>query len=325
VTVAKPGRSQDALHQLLEERKRYEQWLATLESKRAATPEHVYNRVRSDYEQRLTAVREQLRERTGEIRSAVSGLKERLKQATEQETARVDEMHEAELRAVVGEFTPEQWELRKREVGVDLKRFADEKKKISDELNQLLLIIEQTTENGDATPFTPPATPALQTPAAPVPTFTPAAAAPAAEPPPLAPVQPDATRVRSKTPARSRAAMHSAPPSPPAQPAQPAETEKPAIGIESLAPADGLPAQVKEPAPERQRAAEPQETAAQQHAKSEARAAAHSKRSKAATFSPAQPDPRRETEKTLKCGECGAMNYPTEWYCESCGGELSAL
>lgn len=115
--------------------------------------------------------------------------------------------------------------------------------------------------------------------------------------------------------------MHPTPPPPP-----PIEPEKPAIGIESLAPADGLPAQVKEPARESSRqAAEPQETAAQQQAKSEARTAAHSKRSKAATFSPAQPDPRRETEKTLKCGECGAMNYPTEWYCESCGGELSAL
>lgn len=317
--MAKPGRSQDALQQLLEERKRFEQWLATLESKRAATPEHVYNRVRSDYEQRLATVREQLTERTGEIRSAVSGLKERLKQATEQETARVDEMHEAELRAVVGEFTPEQWELRKREVEVDLKRFADEKKKISDELNQLLLIIEQTAENGGASHFAPPATPVQQTPSAPVPTFTPTAAAPAAEPPPVAPVQPDATRVRSKTPARSRAAMHTPPPTPPV------EAEKPTIGIESLAPADGLPAQVKEPAQEQPRAAGPQETAAQQQAKSEARAAAHSKRSKAATFSPAQPDPKRETEKTLKCGECGAMNYPTEWYCESCGGELSAL
>ena len=323
MTVAKPGRSQDALQHLLEERKRFEQWLATLESKRASTPEHVYNRVRSDYEQRLAMVRDQLTERTGEIRSAVSGLKERLKQATEQETARVDEMHEAELRAVVGEFTPEQWELRKREVEVDLKRFADEKKKISDELNQLLLIIEQTTENGDATPFTPPATPVMQTPAAPVPTYTPSAAAPAAEPPPVAPAQSDATRVRSRTPARARAAMHTAPPNPPAPPV---EAEKPTIGIESLAPADGLPAQVKASAPEAQKAAaEPQETPAQQQAKSDARAAAHSKRSKAATFSPAQPDPRRETEKTLKCGECGAMNYPTEWYCESCGGELSAL
>lgn len=320
MTVAKPGRSQDALQQLLEERKRFEQWLATLESKRASTPEHVYNRVRSDYEQRLATVRDQLTERTGEIRSAVAGLKERLKQATEQETARVDEMHEAELRAVVGEFTPEQWELRKREVEVDLKRFADEKKKISDELNQLLVIMEQTAANGGAAESELPPWARQPTPVAPSPAFTPSAPAPAVEPPPVVPVQPDATRVRSKTPARSRAAMHTAPPAPPV------EGEKPTIGIESLAPADGLPAQVKDSAQEAPKAAaEPQETPAQQQAKSDARAAAHSKRTKAATFSPAQPDPRRETEKTLKCGECGAMNYPTEWYCESCGGELSAL
>ncbi|GLC26560.1 hypothetical protein [Roseisolibacter agri] len=31
------------------------------------------------------------------------------------------------------------------------------------------------------------------------------------------------------------------------------------------------------------------------------------------------------TQKTLRCQECGAMNYPTEWYCERCGGELAAL
>lgn len=29
--------------------------------------------------------------------------------------------------------------------------------------------------------------------------------------------------------------------------------------------------------------------------------------------------------KTLKCTDCGSMNYPTEWYCERCGAELSAL
>ena len=37
------------------------------------------------------------------------------------------------------------------------------------------------------------------------------------------------------------------------------------------------------------------------------------------------PDLRTEQQKTLKCPECGAMNYPTEWYCERCGGELATL
>jgi hypothetical protein len=30
-------------------------------------------------------------------------------------------------------------------------------------------------------------------------------------------------------------------------------------------------------------------------------------------------------ERTLRCQDCGEMNYPTEWYCERCGGELAAL
>ena len=32
-----------------------------------------------------------------------------------------------------------------------------------------------------------------------------------------------------------------------------------------------------------------------------------------------------EPRKTLRCTECGAMNAPTEWYCERCGGELAAF
>lgn len=29
--------------------------------------------------------------------------------------------------------------------------------------------------------------------------------------------------------------------------------------------------------------------------------------------------------KSLKCTECGTLNLPTEWYCEKCGAELSAV
>ena len=36
-------------------------------------------------------------------------------------------------------------------------------------------------------------------------------------------------------------------------------------------------------------------------------------------------DLRSEQHKTLKCPECGAANYPTEWYCERCGGELATM
>ncbi len=41
---------------------------------------------------------------------------------------------------------------------------------------------------------------------------------------------------------------------------------------------------------------------------------------------PQSPEPAAAgQEKTLRCQDCGALNYPTEWYCEKCGGELAAL
>ena len=42
---------------------------------------------------------------------------------------------------------------------------------------------------------------------------------------------------------------------------------------------------------------------------------------------PADPakDRASQGQKTLKCGECGTLNRPTEWYCERCGAELAAL
>jgi hypothetical protein len=45
----------------------------------------------------------------------------------------------------------------------------------------------------------------------------------------------------------------------------------------------------------------------------------------APTPSPADSNEDAEAVRTLKCKECGTMNLPTEWYCESCGAELAAL
>lgn len=95
------------------------------------------------------------------------------------------------------------------------------------------------------------------------------------------------------------------------EPAAPSGAEKPPVPIESLAPAKGA-------APSEAPSFQPE---------TEARGAAPpapAKRGKPSGTAQSA-DPKRENEKTLKCGECGAMNYPTEWYCESCGGELSAL
>jgi uncharacterized OB-fold protein len=36
-------------------------------------------------------------------------------------------------------------------------------------------------------------------------------------------------------------------------------------------------------------------------------------------------DVPQEQTKTLRCGDCSAMNFPTEWYCERCGAELAGM
>jgi hypothetical protein len=43
-----------------------------------------------------------------------------------------------------------------------------------------------------------------------------------------------------------------------------------------------------------------------------------------APSAPSRPTPI-DPAKTLRCAECGTLNYPTEWYCERCGGELAAM
>lgn len=40
---------------------------------------------------------------------------------------------------------------------------------------------------------------------------------------------------------------------------------------------------------------------------------------------PAVESPTVPVARTLRCGECGAMNKPLEWYCEKCGAELTAV
>lgn len=43
---------------------------------------------------------------------------------------------------------------------------------------------------------------------------------------------------------------------------------------------------------------------------------------------PPAPSPSKAASgvaKTLKCGECGTLNRPTEWYCERCGAELAGV
>ena len=45
----------------------------------------------------------------------------------------------------------------------------------------------------------------------------------------------------------------------------------------------------------------------------------------AASDGPTDPTAPTDPKKTLRCNECQTLNYPSEWYCEKCGGELVNL
>ena len=72
----------DALNALMEERNRYEQWLAQLDARKGNTPTHVFARVRADYDARLTKVLDQLAGRATELQTTASTLAEKDSPAT---------------------------------------------------------------------------------------------------------------------------------------------------------------------------------------------------------------------------------------------------
>ena len=139
----------------------------------------------------------------------------------------------------------------------------------------------------------------------------------------------------------------------PAVPASPAPPPPPAVQVApqtvqpSLELVQGLPEAKPEPKsePKSEARSEPT-TEAKPEAKPELKLESQTEPAsastpKAAAPAAAEPEPAADDEpqsalgrptprttqavKTLKCAECGSFNYPTEWYCERCGGELAAL
>ncbi len=288
--------SLDALNGLLKERRRYEEWLAALEAKRATTPESVYQRVQADYQIRLRDVSGKLAERAGELRENIDALSARVDEISRQETQQREARQEAELRAAVGEYTEKQW----KEIGgawdKELGRLTKERTALDAQLGELTRIftlsVKEKEPEAPARAAAPPQSPqeASRTPISPV---VPRTAVP--EPPTLNPP----SRVDHPSPAAQSAPTSGSAPTP----------RSPFDQFQVLRPTGGGGGGVPGAAG---RAPAPASTVA-------------------IATPPSVPktggarDPRSEQHKTLKCPECGASNYPTEWYCERCGGELATM
>src|SRR5579862_4560427 len=195
-------KSTDAITALLQERRRFEQWLATLESRRAITPANVYARVHADYSALLAGVLDQLGGRSAELQQSVDALGARLSSLQSEENSKRDERAEAELRAAVGEYSQERWIELSEATDTEITRLSGERSEATAELAQLQQLLNMAMARRPepvvpvpppaAPPLTPPMATAAAPPPAPVAAPAPAPAAPAplaaaAAPPPPPP------------------------------------------------------------------------------------------------------------------------------------------
>lgn len=321
----------DAVAGLMLERQKYEDWIATLEAKRAVTPPHVFERVREDYVKRLEGVTTQLKGRTAELKEAIAKLTARLAELHTKERAATDERFEAELRAAVGEYTPDEWQEFSRKSDGEINRLASDRKLASEEIGRLQQILSMAGGPGDSRPAGTPSTGSSRVNSAsssePVSPQTPAdkggdgrSGAPAQRQSfdELAFLQ-SVTGQREEAASR-RSDMAAAPPVPAAPP--PAPAPAPA----RRAPSENLPAvasRAHDEATESPTA--PPLGATADQVSPRVSDELHSTNRDTGPMSSILRDVPQEHVKTLKCAECGAMNYPTEWYCERCGAELAAM
>lgn len=302
--------SLDALRALIAERQQYEQWMTALEAKKEGTPEHVFERVQGDYRGRFERVVTDIQGHAQELQLSISTLSSRLVEVARDEDTRREGLQEAELRAAVGEYEPDQWEQLRVEAERDLEKAAADRASLDAQLGELRAI-QKLSETGSGGT---------------VPSGNEAAATP--EPALGRPVRQELTEPAAEHPFVSASAPSSATP-PPAVPSAPATQEPPnaSNGASTLAPSENPAAGPPEkPRQEAERlpltpvaAAASAATAASQRPRSSKTppgGVSASRRSEAA-----KPD----QSKTLKCPECGTPNYATEWYCERCGGELATM
>jgi hypothetical protein len=292
-----PSDTDPTIENLLQQRAQFEQWIAKLDASGDKAPPAVRQRVRADYEARLKGVIDQLRGHSTTIseelerhRATQSGLDHERRQVEE-------DLSEAEVRHAVGEYSDEEWH-RLRDQGNDrLGRLRGELSGVGNEISRLAEVqglISGTAKRPEPVPPPPPVA---------------AAPEPAPAPPPEAPAAP---RPAAQAPVREPEITHG-PPSDDEMAflkSVAAEEQHQA----APAPAPPPPAPASAPAPVSRRPSNPGSSRQPEAPSGGAPAATAAGKPGAAGVA-----------KTLKCGECGTLNRPTEWYCERCGAELAGI
>jgi hypothetical protein len=290
---------------LLKERAQIEQWIDKLAESANKTPENVRNRVLSDYQKRLDEVQVELNGHRDEITAALERHRTVRDGLLEQQSEAEEKRAEAELRHAVGEFDETKWNGIREEIDASLGKIREELTGVDAEVADLEKALASLTPAGDA------GTGAGETTGA-----SDRSTIKADQHKPTADESPPPVRVAVPTPAPTKGS------------AAPSAGTKSGGDLNFLNVDDGqddgkpLTARAGETVPMPPGAAEllgtPQDAARSGAAPSVGADGVTS-------FSHSADQPKKGAAKTLKCGECGTMNLPTEWYCERCGAELAAL
>jgi hypothetical protein len=285
----------EAVGALIGERSKYEGWIAALASK-SDVPTHVLEKVRNDYIGRLRTVLQAFAAHTPSLEAALAEHQTRDASLLGQEKACRDEHAEGELRHMVGEYDGEQWDQVRIGHEALLARLASDRQGIAAELGSVQRSLAATAEAaqrartlGDSS--APVATSRDESP-------TPAILA----------------AMTDAAPALSPNTFRPTPPSPP-QELMDRRTQLDDLGFLRSSPRPMAP---------RDNGGESQSSATATATRTTDQPMLRIVPDTPVPVAAITP-PSTDAAKTLRCAECGTMNYATEWYCERCGGELAVL
>ncbi len=127
------------IERLLQDRAQFVSWLTRLNSSDGVptVPEAVRSRVRADYERRLESVLAELRTHTSALEEQVTGLSARHVELSTREAEFKEQLSEAEVRHVVGEYDDGKWEGIRAEMMKVIVQVRDELTHTSGEVTRL--------------------------------------------------------------------------------------------------------------------------------------------------------------------------------------------
>lgn len=325
----KPRTTLPTVEKLIEQRRLFQDWMQKLSEGVEGMPPHVVERVRNDYRERLTGVMAELGEHRDGLREALAEAQQRHDELDDQHQAKKDELAELRLRKHVGEMD----EGRFKEQSAQLQGVIDQVKKDLgsalrdiERYEEILDVIAEGDKPAEPEPEPAPVAEERREPEPAAATAVPESPRPERKSSPDVKVGggvPDELAFLRSVTQTIDAVKPGPTPAPAQQPRGGANRAQPAAASAASAAPAPAPAPA-EPVRKKEAAAEPVPVAFEA-APGLIELSPSEHDAEPAAAANVAPEPARDETAGLKCGECGAVNRPTEWYCEKCGAELAAF